>query len=166
MNSSCRRFAWDYHLAMVVIATLLIAGMLLLISEIFLPGMIAGFAGFICLTISVIMGFQELGPTGGGLLLMGVLIALVAGFVLWLQCFPKSSLAKPFVSEGKIGDIGAEQPELVGKEGVTFTPLRPSGTAIIDQRHVDVVTEGDLIDKEVRVKVVEVEGMRIVVRKI
>lgn len=151
---------------MVVIVTLLVLGMLLLISEIFLPGMIAGAAGFICLALGVAFSFRDLGATQGGIVLLGVTVALIIGFVCWLRFFPESGLAKPFVSEGQIGDIGAEQPELVGKEGVTLTPLMPSGTVIIDGRHVDVVTEGEPVEKEQPVRVVEVEGMRIVVRQV
>jgi membrane-bound serine protease (ClpP class) len=150
---------------MVVIVTLLVIGLLLLVSEIFLPGMIAGLAGFICLALGVAFSFRDLGPTQGGIVLLGVTVLLVIGFVFWLRYFPNSSLAKPFVSEGTIGDIGTDRPELMGKEGLTLTPLRPSGTAVIDERYVDVVTEGELIEKEEPIKVVLVEGMRIVVRR-
>ncbi len=151
---------------MVIIAILLIAGMLLLVSEIFLPGMIAGFVGFLCLATAVFLGFSEFGPVGGSGLLMGVLIALVVGFIFWLWWFPGSHLSRPFVSEGKIGDIGTDRPDLLGKEGVTLTPLRPSGTAVIDQCYVDVVTGGEMIEREKRVRVVHVEGMRVVVRQV
>ena len=151
---------------MVVIVTLLVIGLLLLVSEIFLPGMIAGIAGFLCLGLGVVISFRELGPTQGGIVLLGVTVLLVVGFVVWLRYFPESSLAKPFVSEGTIGEIGTDRPELVGKEGVTLTPLHPSGTVVIDERHIDVVTEGEPIEKDEPVKVVEVEGMRIVVRRV
>lgn len=151
---------------MVVILTLLVIGLLLLVSEIFLPGMIAGLAGLICLGLGVALSFRDLGVTQGGLILCATTAILVIGFFVWLKYFPDSSLAKPFVSQGQIGDIGAEQPELLGKEGVTLTPLHPSGTAIIDERHIDVVTEGEPLEKDVPVKVVLVEGMRIVVRRV
>jgi membrane-bound ClpP family serine protease len=44
--------------------------------------------------------------------------------------------------------------------------LRPSGTASINGRRVDVVTEGGLIERGTAVKVVAVEGARIVVREV
>lgn len=151
---------------MVVIVTLFVVGILLLISEIFLPGMIAGLAGLICIGLAVALSFRDFGSTMGGLVLVGVSLSLVAGFGLWLRYFPESSLAKPFVSQSEIGDIGTNRPELVGKEGVTLTPLYPSGTAIINERHVDVVTEGEAVEKDELVKVVLVEGMRVVVRRV
>ncbi len=151
---------------MVVILTLLVIGLLLLVSEIFLPGMIAGLAGIICIGLGVALSFRDLGATQGGVILFATTIVLVIGFVVWLKYFPDSSLARPFVSEGQTGEIGAEQPELLGREGVIFTPLHPSGTAIIDERHIDVVTEGEPLERDVPIKVVHVEGMRIVVRKV
>jgi membrane-bound serine protease (ClpP class) len=55
--------------------------------------------------------------------------------------------------------------DLVGHEGITSTPLRPSGMATIDGRKVDVVTLGDYIDKDVPVRVVDNSGNRVVVRQ-
>ena len=53
--------------------------------------------------------------------------------------------------------------ELIGKEGVTMTVLRPSGFAEIDGERVDVVSEGGMIEAQCPIKVIEVEGNRIVV---
>jgi len=55
---------------------------------------------------------------------------------------------------------------LIGKEGVARSGLRPAGLALIDGRRVDVVTEGALIENGARVKVVAVEGNRVVVRRV
>ena len=46
-----------------------------------------------------------------------------------------------------------------------MTDLRPSGTSSIKDERVDVVSEGSFILKGTRVKVVKVEGSRIVVRE-
>ncbi len=54
---------------------------------------------------------------------------------------------------------------LTGKEGVACTPLRPSGTGLIDGRRVNVAADGEFIEKDSPIRVVEVEGNRIVVRK-
>jgi membrane-bound serine protease (ClpP class) len=52
---------------------------------------------------------------------------------------------------------------LLGKEGLAHTTLRPAGTALIDGVRVDVVTRGELIDARTRIKVIAVEGNRVVV---
>ncbi len=50
--------------------------------------------------------------------------------------------------------------------GPALTQLRPSGVALINGQRVDVVTEGGLIERGAAVKVVTVEGARIVVREV
>ena len=52
----------------------------------------------------------------------------------------------------------------LGKEGVALTPLRPAGTIDIDGDRVDVVTEGDFLATGTKVKVIGLDGTRIVVR--
>ena len=59
-----------------------------------------------------------------------------------------------------------ERAALIGQIGVTLTWLHPSGTAIFDGRRFDVVTEGEFIEKNREVEVIDVEGMRIVAREI
>jgi membrane-bound serine protease (ClpP class) len=59
-----------------------------------------------------------------------------------------------------------DKKDLIGQEGITKTPLRPSGIALINDKRIDVVTKGEYIDKEKYVEVIEVSGNRIVVRKI
>ena len=68
--------------------------------------------------------------------------------------------------EAVVGEIRAEKPDLLHQTGIAFTQLRPSGTALIGDRRVDVVSEGGLIEKGTPIKVVAIEGTRIVVRKI
>ena len=56
--------------------------------------------------------------------------------------------------------------ELIGAIGVCATDLRPSGTITVEGEPVDVVTEGGFVDKGNIVKVIGVEGARVVVRRI
>lgn len=43
--------------------------------------------------------------------------------------------------------------------------LRPAGTALIDDERVDVVTEGEYIERNRPIEVVYVDGLKIVVRE-
>ena len=54
---------------------------------------------------------------------------------------------------------------LLGKSGEAVTILRPAGKARIDERMVDVVSDGPFIEQGATVQVVEVLGNRIVVRQ-
>ena len=59
-----------------------------------------------------------------------------------------------------------EKHELLGKRGVALTDLRPTGLARIGDQRLDVVSEGDYIEKGSCLEVIFVESMRIVVRKV
>jgi membrane-bound serine protease (ClpP class) len=147
-----------------LVITLLVVGAILMILEIYLPGLVAGILGLICLAAGVVAGYYELGPVGGTWLLIGTVAGLLAGFACWLWLFPRTPMGRAFISENVVGEIGTERPDLLGQSGVAFTQLRPSGTALINGQRVDVVTEGALIAKGAPLKVVAVEGMRVVVR--
>jgi membrane-bound ClpP family serine protease len=81
-----------------------------------------------------------------------------------VKFFPGIRLGRVFVSKRVIGNVDAEQPQLLHQSGVAHTPLRPSGTAVINGKRVDVITEGPFIERGAPIKVVAVEGVRVVVR--
>lgn len=56
--------------------------------------------------------------------------------------------------------------ELLGKEGVALTTLRISGTAKIGDRRVDVVSDGEYINKGARVKVISTAAGQVVVTRV
>ena len=53
---------------------------------------------------------------------------------------------------------------LLGQIGVTHSTLRPFGVAEIDGKMVDVCSQGDFIDRDVRVQVVQIMGKTVVVK--
>lgn len=151
---------------MELVVTLLVVGAILLLLETILPGMVAGIVGGCCLMAGVVLGFVRLGPAAGTWILAGTVVGLIAGFAVWARVFPNTRFGRAFISQGVSGEIGTERPELLNQTGTAFTQLRPSGIALINGQRVDVVTEGSLIEKGTPVKVVGIEGMRVVVRVI
>jgi membrane-bound serine protease (ClpP class) len=149
---------------METVVTLILVGAALLLLETVLPGMIAGILGILCLVAGVIMGYATFGMRTGNMILFAVGLGLVIGTLYWIKYFPNSSMAKVFVSQGTVGDLGVEKPELLNQTGVAYTNLRPSGTAVINGQRIDVVTEGAMIERGTPIKVMAIEGIRVVVR--
>lgn len=152
--------------AMATVIALILSGLVLLFLETLLPGMIAGFAGIGCLMGAIYVAYSDFGPATGTWVMLGVFALLVAAACLWLRFFPHSRFARRFTSNRTIGDINATPPGLLNRAGTAFTTLRPSGTALIDGKRVDVVTEGGLIARGKSIKVIAVEGMRVIVRAV
>ena len=151
---------------MEMVVLLLIAGLVLMLVETVLPGLIAGLVGFGCMVAGVVISYTRFGPRTGSLVLFIVLCVLLIAGLLWIRFFPHSRLGQAFVSRRTVGELGVERPELVNQTGTAVTILRPSGTAMINGQRVDVVTEGPLIERGTVVKVIAVEGLRVVVRAV
>jgi membrane-bound serine protease (ClpP class) len=151
---------------MELVIALLVVGALLVLAETILPGMVAGILGGLCLLAGVLVAFVELGPRAGSYVLLVVLGALAMGTFLWLKYFPETRLARKFISESSVGNLDVEQPLLLHQTGTALSHLRPSGMALVNGRRVDVVTEGSMIDKGTPIRVVAIEGMRVIVRAV
>lgn len=83
---------------------------------------------------------------------------------------PKSRVLRPVVlsqSTSKSEGFSAAQThsELVGREGVAEMNLHPAGRVRLGNERVSVVTRGEFIEKDSRVRVVEARGSHIVVEK-
>lgn len=151
---------------MELVVMLLAAGAVLLLLETVLPGMVAGIVGGCCLLAGVVMAYVKLGAVAGNWILAGTVVAVIIGFGVWASVFPKTRFGRAFISDRAIGDVKADRPELLHQTGTAFTQLRPSGTALISGQRVDVVSEGALVEKGTPIKVVGIEGMRVVVRAV
>ena len=64
--------------------------------------------------------------------------------------------------EGYSTSIGLEN--MVGKSGIATSDLRPSGWALVGDKKIFVVTEGEFVDNDQPIKVLSVDGNRVVVR--
>lgn len=157
---------------------LFVIGLALVIGDLFF---VTGFGllaipGFALMFVSVflsLMGRFELWTWDtAGLavrpIMIAMLLTLVVGAIM-VKRLPKSATWQRVVlNEQETGYHAApdEHRSLEGKTGKALTDLRPGGTVEIDGQRVSVTTEGDFLDQHTDVKVVEVEGNRIVVRKV
>ena len=152
---------------MIVIISLFTIGIILILLEVLLPGGVVGSIGIVFIIAGVSYTFYEKGMDSGLMTLVVVMVIGMIGFWFWLRYLPKLPIAKQMFHSTDAkewhGTDGQKNAELLGKEGVADTVLRPSGFVIIDEERVDVVTSGEMIAKGTAVKVVMVEGNRIVV---
>ncbi len=150
----------------------LIIGFILLVIEMFLPGIgVAGVTGVLSLIAVVVMQLGWGNPRVALYVIAIVLLVIILGLVWIIRSFQKGRLSKSFLvlrdsSDGtSVPEVATAKSDLVGKTGVALTTLRPAGIAEIDGRRVDVTTAGEFIPKGSPVTVVKAEGMHILVNK-
>ena len=66
-------------------------------------------------------------------------------------------------SAGEAGPVEMRA-SLSGQTGTALTPLRPSGTVLIAGNRVDAMTSGEFIEKGTQIRVVQAQGLAVLVR--
>ncbi len=144
-------------------------GFILVVVEMFIPGFgVAGITGGILLILGIILIADNVYEA---IVLAIIILAILAvALAIVLYFFTKGKMKKIVLSEKQDkngGYIGTEDLNyFLGKEGVALTVLRPSGTADFDGVKLDVVSEGEFLDKGTAIRVLKVQGRRILVRAI
>ncbi|RDI94655.1 nodulation protein NfeD [Meiothermus sp. QL-1] len=146
---------------------LLFAGLLLVAFELFVtPGFgIPGLVGLGLIGASIYFTFGDEALQVGSYAIIG----LVLGLFLIFRYLPRGRVARPFVLSSAVEEKAPPKNELeslLGAIGTALTDLRPAGTAQFGERRVDVVTMGEFIDRGQTIRVIQVEGPRVVVRRV
>ena len=165
------------QLASILEILLFVIGLGLLLAEIFIiPGFgVAGISGIVLIFASIFLSllgsdpFIDMHSVSIAIIQLSgsMLFALLGMFVL-VKYLPKSTAFNKLVlSESEKAEHGfvsyPSKKDLIGKTGVAFTTLRPGGTAEIDGRRIDVVADSEYINKDAKIKVIRVEGIKVVV---
>lgn len=152
------------------VISIFIAGVILLLIEVFAPGFGApGVGGIVCIITSIILSSDSI-ALGITSLAIALILTLIAAILLLKygprnQYFDKIILGTSLKKEkGFVSNVTKK--EMLGLEGITITPLRPSGAIRINEQRIDVVTEGEFIEVGMEVIITKVEGRKIVVKKI
>lgn len=144
-------------------------GLVFILLEVFFPSF--GLLGTIaagCLIGGAVLAWRSPEDIFGTYLLLVFVLGPTVS-IIGLKLLPKTPLGKAMTLQGSTFDPkeaapgGAELDALVGKRGVSVTPLRPAGIALIDDRRIDVLTRGEMLDADAHIEVLRVEGNRVFV---
>ena len=154
----------------IFILLIFIGGIALIGLEMFIPGGIVGTVGVITLVYAIIYVNKSTYYIAF-ILVISLILAVILYYVNRNVFHKKLMFLDRLVLNDSIstkdGYVASEsRVELVGKKLKAYTDLRPAGVAILDNEKLDVVTDGDFIEKGNEIVIVRVEGMRIVVKKI
>jgi membrane-bound serine protease (ClpP class) len=157
---------------------LFILGVVLVATELFLiPGLVLpGVAGALLILMSMVLAMADQYPTDPvipsiaqlQLPMLKVSSALAGAIVLvgvLARVLPETPV-RGLVLKTVSGQDVEGKPFLLGREGEAVTSLRPAGKAKFGDALEDVVTVGDFLAAGTKVRVVEVEGARLVVERV
>jgi membrane-bound ClpP family serine protease len=149
-------------------------GVILLIVEVFMPGFgLPGISGIVLEGAAIVLTYLW----HGGLAALGVTVLILAivavAISLALRSANRGRLSKSNIilkeeetaENGYTATSAADMQVFVGRQGVTTTPLRPTGLAEFDGVRLNVASQGDFIPKDTPVIVDHVEGAAVVVRR-
>ena len=154
----------------IFVLLLFIGGMSLIGLEMFIPGGIVGTVGIITVIYAIIY-INKSTYHIAFILVISLILATIQFYVNRNVFHKRLMLLDRLVLNDSIstedGYVASESRlELIGKKLQAYTDLRPAGVAVLGNEKLDVVTDGDFIEKGNEVEIIRVEGMRIVVKKI
>lgn len=147
---------------------LLLLALMFVALELFIPsGGVLGFLAGASVLASVYVGFMEGAWYGLASLLMA-LVAVPAAMGVALHYWPRTPLGRrlflrPEPACEKAEDAERQQQLLVGKFGVARSKMLPSGAVSVEGRTYDAVSRGNPIEPGDTIRVISVQGNRIVV---
>ncbi len=172
------------HYASALEVLLFVAGLVLLLLEIFvIPGFgVAGISGILLMFVGLVLAFQrfDLPRTSEEMMtfqynVLKVIASLAAsaiGIGVTVRLVPSVPGLRHIMnvhnlSKARIGELQESRTpglsHMIGDVGVALTPLRPAGRADFGSRRLDVVTEGEFIERGQPVRIEAVHGNRIIV---
>ncbi|WP_246333659.1 NfeD family protein [Thermoactinomyces mirandus] len=148
---------------------LFIVGSILIVIEVLLPTLgILGIIGIIMVIVSIVAAIPDLNVAVlvlvGSLAITGICLWILFRFFGWKVTWNRVIL-RTVQSNEKGYTSSRDRKALLNQVGITLTPLRPSGFAQFGDHKEDVVSDGESIPRDVKVKVILVEGSRVVVKR-
>jgi membrane-bound ClpP family serine protease len=144
-------------------------GVVLLIAEIIIPS--GGILGVITVSLmgySLYLVFTTISTFVGMVFVIADIILFPIVLFAGIKLLAKSpaTLKTSLLKTNGYSSQPDELSEFMGLTGTVVTDLRPAGTAVINNRRVDVVSRGEYLDKGTEIIVLEVEGNRVVVKQV
>jgi membrane-bound serine protease (ClpP class) len=148
--------------------TLLLAGFILIGTEIFIPGGVLGILGGTAWISAAVVGWRSFPEPWNLLSAFALLLVGILTFIIWIRYFPKSRIGRSL----QLADSTARYKAHTGHEGLevgmtgeAISTLRPSGIARFNGIRVDVVADGEWIEAGESIKISSTGGGHVSVVK-
>jgi len=152
---------------MITVIALILAGVLLLAVEVFVPGGLLGVAGGAFMLGGVVAAFAKFGGTAGTITAIVALVLLATAVFVEFKVLPGSRLARALSMTATVSGA-ATKPALenaIGQECVAQTKLRPSGYVLIGTERYEAFCRTGGAEPGERLRVTGVDNFRLIVNQ-
>ncbi len=152
---------------MTLIVLLYALGILLLVTEVLVPGGVIGTVGGILMFIGCVIAFVQYGTGGGMLALLAGLVLVTVAFYIEFRVLPQTRLGRrAFLTKEMTGvsaAFGDEARNLIGKSAEALTLLSPSGYVRIDGRRYEAFCQSGQAPLGSVLEVIGADSFRLIV---
>lgn len=151
-----------------IILILTVLGLVLIAIDFYLPGFVLGTTGIVLMIIALVVCAWH--HSAAVTIALGVVQLVLGGLAAWasIKYFPRTKYGRKMILSTTLAGAQATpavSSDLVGRTGVAHTVLRPAGVALIDGKRLDVLAESGMIPAGSTIRVVAVDGARVIVRQ-
>ncbi len=144
-----------------------IIGVVVIIAEVILPS--GGLLSILAVSVLGFSLFKAFAISQNiGMLFTGVDVIMVPMLVLsGLKLLAKSpvTLRQTLSKKDGVSSQKSDMDQLLNTSGIALTDLRPAGSIRINNKKLDAVTQGEYIDKDTNISVIQVTGNQIIVKE-
>ena len=142
-------------------------GVVVIISEIIIPS--GGILSLLAVGVfgySLFVVFNDISTNAGLVFVIADAMLVPVLVIVGLKLLAKSpvTLRQTLSREEGVSSQPSGLDSYIHMEGTAVTDLRPAGTAMINDKRVDVVTRGEYLEKGSKILVTAVTGNQIIVR--
>ena len=152
------------------IILLFVTGVALLAAEVFLPGVIAGVIGALCMVAGCVISFVVFGTGGGAIATVVALLLLGLTLYVELVWLPKTAFGKRLVVQSKVDAVSqpplANPGEVVGKAAEAVTTLAPSGYVLVEGKRYEAFCRSGHAAKGAALRVIGIDNFRVIVTQV
>ena len=152
---------------MLLSVLLCLIGIVAILAEFFIPAAgLIGIGGLASIVAGIVLVFREYSPLAGFAFLAANAIVVPGIILFYWKRFPKSFMGRRLILASASTPAAGGSPgphTAAGETGTALTQLRPAGTARVGDEQLSVVTDGEFLPKGSPLRVVKLEGARIIV---
>ncbi len=156
------------EVSLVLPVSLLLAGLVLIGAEFFLPTVFLGFVGAAVSFVGIYLSAAA-GALTCGLFCVAFVVILALEFLAFRRLLPQTGIGRAMINvssnDGVAVPAAAGFAVYVGKSGKAVTVLAPSGTAEVDGALLEAFSLDGFVERGAAVVVVEAAAGRVTVRR-